>query len=150
MFPENESLEQVFWGIINYASGRWYAMCIFALLFLWAWYLYKEFHWRATKYSNKAPKEALLLNLQCRRWERYVHQVMVGIGLSVGIAFIMYLVVEMGKDIALLAEANGTEVAKGLNVAYIEALIFVFLFSIKSRALWDAKGVHSDLKESNL
>jgi len=138
MFPHNESLEQVFWGILNYASGRWYAMCIFALLFLWAWYLYKEFHWRATKYNENTPKECMLLNLQCRRWERCVHQVIVGIRLSVGLAFIMYLVVAMGKDIALVAQTKGNNMLQNLNIAYAEAIVFVFLFEVdpKSRTIF--------------
>lgn len=150
MFPKNDSIEQVFWGLINYISGRWYAIGIFSLLFLWAWYLYKEFRWRATQYCGNTPKEIMLLNLQCRRWERYVYQVMVGIGLSVGIAFIMYLIVEMNKDILLVLNQNNTAIHKGINVAYAEAMFFVFLFSIKFRALWDAKGVHNDLVESDL
>jgi hypothetical protein len=150
MFPENESLEQVFLGILDYVGGRWYAMIVFVLLFIWARKLYKEFHWRTLKYSHNTPNEVMLLNLQCRRWEMCVHQVLIGIGISVAIAFIMYLFVEMGKDIISVAQIEGENTIPKLNIAYLETLVFVFIFSIKFRALWDAKGVHNDLKESNL
>nr|VFK19979.1 MAG: hypothetical protein BECKLPF1236B_GA0070989_11936 [Candidatus Kentron sp. LPFa] len=150
MLPENEILGKVLLALTGYISDRYYTIIIFVLIFLWARHLYNEFHQRSMQYNEKSPKYAFFLNLQCRRWERYVHQVMVEVKISVVVAFIMYLFIEMWKDIESTSGSNNMISPQEMNIAYAETLIFVLLFSMMIRTLWDARGVYSDFRKCEL
>lgn len=146
----NEHLDPIFMLLVSFASDRWYAICFFVVIFILAYFLCNQFHSKATMYTMKTPKEAMLLNLLCRRWERHSNQVMGGILITFITAFIMYLMIEMGKEV-LNAQATLPNLTQELNlVAYSETLIYVFIFSISSMMLKNAYGAFSDLKESDL
>lgn len=148
--PETEPLIKILFAIVSFISERWLALIIFASLFAWAMILYRKFHAKSNIYVKTVPKEAKFLSLQCKRWVQYVNQVKVAISLSVFTALIMYLAIDLNNAIISATKGVESTIQAGSNIAIIEAMVFIFLFTIKFRTLWDASSVHKDMKNSNL
>lgn len=145
MLPPNKILVLLFEFLRDFILDRSIALAILFILIVWCLFLKKEFSGRVDRYTDKNPPEKYWLMLQCGRWTTYMKQVLGALYLTIGFAFLLFVLFSMFGEII-------TESGEDYSVyfKYLQILIFVSLVAYKIRAITDANGVYKDLKKAEL
>lgn len=138
--------------ILEFILSSWISLLVLLCVWGFSKWLHSEFYNRSKKYTKDQPKEHYWLNLQCKRWERHVHQVIIAIYLTVAFKILAKIYIGMTKEILSAGSqtASPSPFPEIPMLPIIELSLFIIVLTIKIRGLLDAKGVHHDLKIADL